>query len=166
MPIDIPNFYPDDSGLLFDSMVEGMDTLFVIDTPNVDVLAKQLTTYHSFTGRVAYHWHAESGLKRFDLPHITLPRTNQLLDAIYHVANSQHFGIYLFTGFEDELQKPMALNLLNYFLRSSHVVRKFMIFAGNHPIIPTEMEDDFTALRLHSAEAESEEFAERNKYLY
>jgi hypothetical protein len=145
---DLPHFYPYESGHVFDQMVAGSDTLFALKTSHTQEFSHQLATYQDFTGRAAYHWHNNSGLKRFDLPHILLPRTNQLIDAIYHVANCQHFGIFLFTGFQDQLHRPMMLNVLDSFVRSSQVVKKFMIFADPTMQIPTELVDRFHALQF------------------
>lgn len=150
MADELTAFYPDDSWYLFDSIIEGMDSLYIADTTDIETLAKTLAAYHLMTGRAAYRWHKESGLRRLDLPHIHLPRTERMLDAIQYAANCQHFGIYLFSGFRDELQWPMALNLLDYFDRSSRLVRKFMILAGTNLAIPGDMVKRFNHLRYET----------------
>ncbi len=163
--MDISNLYPDDSGNVFDSMVEGMDSMFVIKTNNYQKLADQLSVYHSLTGRVAYHWNAGSGIKRFDLQHITIPKTQRLIDALYHVANTQHFGIFLFTGFNDGLQAPMILNVIDHFLESTKQHRKFLLFADSKPIIPVELREQFQDLTDQFSDQSSEP-AIRTSYLY
>ena len=163
--MDISSIYPDDSGYIFDSMVESTDSLFVIETSNLDQLTKQLATYHSFTGRVAYHWHANSGIKRFDLQHITLPNTKQLIDAIYHIANTKHFGIFLFSGFDQMLYSPMVRNVIEHFLESAKEHRKYIIFADAKPMIPSELKEKVQTLSIAGADS-NQEPPIRTSYLY
>ena len=163
--MDISTIYPDESGDVFDSMIEGMDSLFVIKSNNVHKLADQLAIYHSLTGRVAYQWHDNSGIKRFDLQHITMPKTNQLIDALYHVGNTQHFGIYLFSGFGRQLNSPMIKNVLEHILRSTKVHRKYLLFADKSPQIPNDLADKFQTLTLVDSESTTEPPV-RTRYLY
>ena len=149
---DLPHFYPYESGHVFDQMVDGSHTLFSLKTVHTKEFSHQLATYQDYSGRAAYEWYHGSGIRRYDLPHIILPRTNQLIDAIYHVANCQHFGIFLFTGFQDELYRPMVLNVLDSFERSSQVVKKFMIFADPSPQIPAEVAHKFRSIRFQPVE--------------
>ena len=163
--MDISSIYPDDSGNVFDSMVEGMDSIFVIKTKNVHKLADQLAVYHSLTGRVAYHWHDNSGIKRFDLQHITIPKTQRLIDAIYHIGNTQHFGIFLFSGFTDQLQSPMIANVVKHFLESTKQQRKYIIFADPHPLIPKDMAEHIQELTIESTDSAKQPEI-RTSYLY
>lgn len=163
--MDISSIYPDDSGYIFDSMVESMDSLFIIETGNIEQLSKQLATYHSFTGRAAYHWHANSGIKRFDLQHITLPNTQQLIEALYHIANTNHFGIFLITGFDKMLYSPMIRNVIEHFLESTKDNRKYIIFADKNPMIPSEMSHLIQKLSFVGTET-NQEPPIRTSYLY
>jgi len=140
-------YYPDKSFHLFDRMVEQNQHFYYIQTTQAETLAQRLATYQEYTGRVTYQWHDESGLRRYDIPHIVIPRTQNLLNAISHISQNNHFGIHLFTGFGDALQKPMALNVLDAYLNTHHNDRKILIFADPNPSIPREMNGAFQELR-------------------
>ena len=162
--LDIDNIYPDDSGLAFDNMIEGMDSLFIVKSENIRKLADQLATYHNFTGRVAYHWDDNSGIKRFDLQHIILPKTERLIDALYHIGNMPHFGIFLFTGFGNQLEAPMMKNVIEHFIESTAQHRKFILFADSNPKIPNDLKDKFQTLTINQTYSSCES-AIRTRYL-
>jgi hypothetical protein len=163
--MDISSIYPDDSGYIFDSMVESMDSLFLVKTADTERLAEQLSNYQYLTGRAAYRWHAHSGIKRFDLQHIILPNTQQLIDALYHISNSPHFGIFLFTGFDKMLFSPMTDNVIQHFLESARAQRKYIIFADPDPAIPSSMQHQIVNLNVPTGD-KSQNSDIRTSYLY
>ena len=147
MPTDFQLYYPDDSFHFFDKLVTQTASYYYVKIEDCESLGKRLASYQEFTGRVTYQWHRESGLRRFDIPHIILPRTNHLLSALQHIRKSIHFGIYLITGFDDGLHEPMALNEIQAHLDSYHAARKIVIFADARPQIPKEMMASFTEIK-------------------
>ena len=147
MTSDYKLYYPDDSFHFFDQLVDQDASFYFIKTNEIEGLGKRLASYQEFTGRVTYRWHAESGLRRFDIPHIVLPKTQNLLSTLTHIRKSIHFGIYLVTGFNDALRQPLALNEIKAYLKSFHAARKLIIFADPNPQIPQELQADFTEIR-------------------
>ncbi|MBT8448610.1 MAG: hypothetical protein KJO69_02915 [Gammaproteobacteria bacterium] len=147
MPSDFQLYYPDDSFHFFDKLVDQKSSFYYIKTRDCESLSKRLASYREYTGRVTYQWHQESGLRRFDIPHIVLPNTQNLLMALQHIRKSIHFGIYLITGFNDGLRQPIALNEIQAYLDSYHSARKLIIFADPQPQIPKEMHGFFTEIK-------------------
>ena len=147
MPSDFQIQYPDESFHFFDRLVDQTASFYYIKTKELEDLATRLASYQEFTGRVTYQWHDGSGLKRFDIPHIVLPKTQNLLMALQHIRKSIHFGIYLVTGFNEALKHPGALNEFQAYLDSYHAARKLIIFADPNPQIPQEMRAGFVEIR-------------------
>ncbi len=147
MSNDFQLYYPDDSFHFFDKLVDQESAFYFIKMKDTESLGKRLASYQEFTGRVTYQWHEESGLRRFDIPHIILPKTQHLLSAMQHIRKSIHFGIYLVTGFGDGLQQAMALNEIQAYLDSYHAARKLIIFADPNPQIPKELSKTFKEIK-------------------
>lgn len=147
MPTDFQIQYPDKIFHFFDRLVNQKASFYYVKTTELESLAKRLASYQEYTGRVTYQWHDGSGLRRFDIPHIILPKTQNFLQAIQHIRKNIHFGIYLVTGFNEALRQPGALNEFKAYLDSYHSARKLIIFADPKPDIPKELIASFTEIR-------------------
>ena len=147
MPSDFQIQYPDKSFHFFDRLVDQSASFYYIQTLELESLGKRLASYQEFTGKVTYQWSQGTGLRRFDIPHIILPKTQDFLYALQHIRKSIHFGIYLVTGFNEALRQPAALNEIQAYLNSYHAARKLIIFADPNPDIPKEMLPNFSKIR-------------------
>ena len=58
------------------------------------------------TGTSMYLWDPDGGISSLRESGLRVPGSKRITDALRYVLQSMHFGIYLFTGFEDHLKPP------------------------------------------------------------
>ncbi len=136
---------------MFDRLIEDEGCLFHMSTNEPEKLFQRLTTYQNYTGRAFYYWNKGRGLYRTDIPNIYAPHTGNILNALQHISISLHFGIYLFTNTEDDLENPIAQKIMRGIINKSEQQKKILIFAGQNLTIPINLESDFTIIRHNVA---------------
>lgn len=87
----------------FESLLETGHTVIALDVSDLDSTLLHLRSLSRSTGRSFYYWSENNGLHSMKDSEITVPGCSKLIDALRHVANSLHYGIYIFSGFDKQL---------------------------------------------------------------
>ena len=91
------------------------------------------------SGTSAYVWEPEGGLGSLRETGLNVPGSKRITDALRYVAQSMHFGIYLFTGFADQL-KPADTVMLRRISRMETSNQRKLVFVANHVELPEELD--------------------------
>ncbi len=96
----------------YEELVESGDRLVALHTGDLESSLEQFQALCRGTGRSVYHWSDHHGLRSLKAADINVPGTRGLTDALRYVVQSMHYGVYVFTGFERQIQLAGSQNLL------------------------------------------------------
>jgi len=82
-------------------------------------------------GKAIYVWESDSGLRRMEASHITIPNSQTPEMVINHIQQSKLFGIYLLVGFNKALNLPNTGSKLKQFIADKKN-NKVIIFIDSH----------------------------------
>ena len=81
--------------------------------------------------KAIYVWTEQTGLRRIEVSHIDIPKTETPERVLNYIAQSQLYGIYLLVGFNKELTKYTVLTTLLNIAKEQHI-NKTIILIDNH----------------------------------
>ena len=96
-------------------------------------------------GTSVYLWDPESGIASLRESGLRVPGSKRMTDALRYVLQSMHFGIYLFTDFDEHL-RPVDTVLLRRIARMHTGNERKMVFVGGHLELPEELDGMFDRL--------------------
>ena len=89
-------------------------------------------------GKAIYSWEKDSGLRRMEASHISIPNTQSPEMVINHIQQSKHYGVYLLVGFNKALNQFNLHPLVNQFIADKKN-KKVIIFIDSHFDYPNSL---------------------------
>lgn len=93
---------------LYDEITECDKHLIVIESPRVDDIIAQFRQFARRSGNSVYHWSEGAGVVSMRESELAVPGSQRFHEALRHIQNSLHVGVYLFTGFQKMLRPPVT----------------------------------------------------------
>ena len=112
--------------------------------PHVVDLFKSLSLVCS---KAIYHWTPMNGMYRMDASHILIPRTQEPHHVLESILSTPHFGVYLLSGFEENLKDYRSMNLLKKIISDYKNTQRMLIMVGNNIEIPLELRTSIAHIR-------------------
>ena len=134
---------------LLEQILKAPGNLIAMETSHVDDALSQFRTLAMRTGTSMYLWDPEGGISSLRESGLRVPGSRRITDALRYVLQSMHFGIYLFTGFEDHL-KPLDIALLRRISRIQTGNERRIVFVGANLRVPAEIEESLQRLNPES----------------
>ncbi len=135
---------------LYEEIVENDKHLIVIETPRVDDIVAQFRHFAMRSGNSIYHWSEGIGVVSLRESDLTVPGSQRMHDALRHIQNSLHVGVYLFTGFS-KLLRPPVTGILRQLARQQGQARK-LVFIDQKVRMPEGL-DAFVHRMVHDMES-------------
>ena len=110
---------------LYDEIAECEKHLIAIESPRVDDIIAQFRQFAMRSGNSVYHWAEGVGIVSMRESDLTVPGSQRFHDALRHIQNSLHVGVYLFTGFS-KLLRPPVTGVLRQLARQQGQARKLV----------------------------------------
>ena len=134
---------------LLEQILKASGNLIALETTHVDDALVQFRTLAMRTGTSMYLWDPDGGISSLRESGLRVPGTKRVSDALRYVLQSMHFGIYLFTGFEDQLKAPDTV-LLRRISRIHTGNERRIVFLGARIDLPDEIESAVARLNTES----------------
>ncbi|HJT96815.1 MAG TPA: hypothetical protein VJ696_00730 [Rhodanobacteraceae bacterium] len=134
---------------LLEQILKAPGNLIAMETSHVAEALVQFRTLAMRTGTSMYLWDPEGGISSLRESGLRVPGSKRLTDALRYVLQSMHFGIYLFTGFEDQLKTPDTV-LLRRISRIHTGNERKIVFVGANLAVPEEIESALQRLNTES----------------
>ncbi len=137
------------TGELLDTIIGAEHSLVVLRCGDVSSLLELLHRHAILTGLALYAWDAEEGLRSLRDAQVPVPGSRRFGDALRHVIQSAHFGIYFFAA-PPQVFDATLIPLLRQASRltGDHVRR--VVLLGGESELPAGVEA-FTLNREQSA---------------
>lgn len=135
---------------LYEEIVESDKHLVVIETPRVDDIIAQFRQFAMRSGNSIYHWSEGIGVVSLRESDLTVPGSQRMHDALRHIQNSLHIGVYLFTGFS-KLLRPPVTGVLRQLARQQGQARK-LVFIDQKVRMPEGL-DAFVLRLVHDMDS-------------
>lgn len=119
------------SGHDFEELLERIERVFVIESNDVPGTLGHLDAFVRFSGKAVYRWERDRGLMSLKVSDACVPATTRFADALRYILDSQHYGIYCFSGFEDRLDLNTAQLLQQIATGTSSYERKVFLVGEN-----------------------------------
>ncbi|MCC6560464.1 MAG: hypothetical protein IT478_03825 [Xanthomonadales bacterium] len=110
---------------LYDDIAGCDKHLIVIESPRVDEIIAQFRQFAMRSGNSVYHWSEGTGVVSMRESELTVPGSQRFHEALRHIQNSLHVGVYLFTGFS-KLLRPPVTGVLRQLARQQGHARKLV----------------------------------------
>ncbi|HEY0179055.1 MAG TPA: hypothetical protein VGC30_05425 [Dokdonella sp.] len=133
---------------LLERVVQSPRHLVALETANVGDLLAQLRTLAMRGGPAVYLWEPDSGIASLRESGLQVPGTKRLGDALRYIAQSMHFGVYLFIGFIDAL-RPADTVLLRRISRLHAGSERKLVFVGGRFEPPEELDGMFERMTVN-----------------
>lgn len=126
-----------------ESLLAGSTNLIHLCAADAESVRQAFRDYNTFTAKAVYHWRADQGLHRVDIPHIHTPNTETLAKLLDHIEHSHHPGIYLIEDYGRQLEDPKTAAVLARLNHSERRERHVLCFLGEeayvHPNLSGEL---------------------------
>ena len=83
---------------LLDTIVNAKRSLVLLRCDEAQPLLDLLRRHAIRTGQALYAWNEETGLRSLRDAQLTVPSSGRFADALRHIVQSAHFGVYFFAG--------------------------------------------------------------------
>lgn len=130
---------------LFERIVASPRHLLALHTVQAGEVLAQLRILAMRGGASVYAWEPEAGLVSLRESGLNVPGSRRLTDALRYVMHSTHFGVYLFSSFEEHLKAVDTL-LLRRISRMPTPNGRKLVFVGAEVEVPEELEGFFDRL--------------------
>ncbi len=97
--------------------------------------------------KAIYHWQPETGMYRMDANHIMIPRTIDPEDVLNTIHSMAHFGVFVFTGFDEHIQNRKIVNVLKKISSTHRANPKMVILLGSKMDIPDDLRPSVAHIR-------------------
>jgi hypothetical protein len=154
-PVDRRNALPEKAAellvtqKLLEQILKAPGNLIALETSHVDDALVQFRTLAMRTGTSMYLWDPDGGISSLRESGLRVPGSKRITDALRYVLQSMHFGVYLFTGFEDHLKPPDTV-LLRRISRIHTGNERKIVFVGANLSVPEELEGSLQRLNPDS----------------
>ncbi len=135
----------------FESLLEAGHTVIALDVGDLDSTLLHLRSLSRSTGRSFYYWSENNGLHSMKDSEITVPGCNKLIDALRHISNSLHYGIYIFSGFHDQLSHNTIQALINI-AKNPKNAKHCVILIGENLTLPGLLKSSTHQVAYHEQE--------------
>lgn len=135
---------------LFDDIVGSEKHLIIIETARVNEVVQQFRQFAMRSGGSLYLWTEDLGISNLREADLPIPGSQRFHDAMRHIANSLHGGVYLFIGFA-KLLRPPATGVIRQLARQSGPGAKKIVFIDTKVRLPEGL-DVFVNRIVHVAE--------------
>lgn len=135
---------------LYDEISGSEKHLIVIETARVADVAQQFRQFAMRSGGSLYLWTEDVGITNLREADLPVPGSQRLHDALRHIANSLHGGIYVFIGFAKQLRPP-ATSVVRQLARQTGPGAKKVVFVDAKVRLPEGL-DVFVNRMVHVAE--------------
>ena len=119
----------------FESLLERSDRVIALHSRDVEAALVQFRMVCRRTGKSIYHWSDGRGFHSMKAADISVPGSRKLSEALRYVLQSMHYGIYVFTNFEKQLQHSCTQFLKEIAYPQDGYERK-VILLGNDVLLP------------------------------
>ncbi len=130
---------------LFERIVGSSQHLLALQTVQAGEVLAQLRIFAMRGGASVYAWEPDAGLVSLRESGLNVPGSRRLTDALRYITHSTHFGVYLFTAFEEHL-KAVDILLLRRISRMATPNGRKLVFLGASVEMPEELEGFFDRL--------------------
>lgn len=103
------------------------------------------------SGQAIYLWQPASGLVSLRDADVQVPTGHGLADALQHVLQSIHFGIYLFDGFQTQMGDPVV-RLMRRIAREETDNDRKLVFIADHFAFVPEIDTAIEFMRIPNVE--------------
>ncbi|MFK7957518.1 MAG: hypothetical protein AB8B96_15570 [Lysobacterales bacterium] len=124
----------------YDQLIEREENVVALHCEDVSVALKHFRVLCRHSGRSVYHWSPEDGLLSLKASDISVPGSRKLNDALRHVQQSMHYGIYVFSDIYGHLQHR-GIEHLRSLAESSDGYQKKIILLGQEIRLPGLLAD-------------------------
>ena len=135
---------------LYDEISGSEKHLIVIETARVPDVVQQFRQFAMRSGGSLYLWTEDVGITNLREADLPVPGSQRLHDALRHVANSLHPGVYVFIGFGKQLRPP-ATSVVRQLARQTGPGAKKVVFVDAKVRLPEGL-DVFVNRIVHVAE--------------
>jgi len=135
---------------LYDDIAGSERHLIVIETNRVPDVVHQFRQFAMRSGGSLYLWTEEIGISNLREADLPVPGSQRLHDALRHIANSLHGGVYVFIGFGKQLRPP-ATSVIRQLARQTGPGAKKVVFVDAKVRLPEGL-DVFVNRMKHVAE--------------
>jgi hypothetical protein len=134
---------------LLELILKAPGNLIALETAHVGEALAQFRTLAMRTGTSMYLWDPHGGISSLRESGLRVPGSKRITDALRYVLQSMHFGIYLFTSFEDHLKTADTV-LLRRISRIHTGNERKIVFVGASLRVPEEIESSLQRLNPDS----------------
>jgi len=124
---------------LFDQILKAEGNVLGLATADVDDSLLQFRQLAVRSGQSVYLWTPENGISSMRETDVHVPGSRRLADALRFILQSLHFGVYLFTQFEEQL-KPPATSLLRRIARIRTGNERKLLFVASALQFPDDID--------------------------
>lgn len=135
---------------LYDEILGNDRHLIAIETTRANDIVQQFRQFALRSGGALYLWTEEVGITNLRESDLPVPGSQRLHDALRHIANSLHGGIYVFVGFSKQLRSP-ATSVIRQLARQTGPGAKKVVFVDAKVRLPEGL-DVFVNRFAHVAE--------------
>jgi hypothetical protein len=125
---------------LVDDLLSAEGRLLALHTPEQEAVVREFGRVARFDGQAIYKFEPTVGLRSLKDSDFVVPSTKRLNEAIRFIQQSMHYGVYVFTDYDD-LLKQGFLVLIRQLVRSRHGSGKKLVLVGSNLRIPTVLAD-------------------------
>ncbi|HET6546776.1 MAG TPA: hypothetical protein VFG55_08540 [Rhodanobacteraceae bacterium] len=133
---------------LFEQILGANGNLVALRVADIALVVAQFRQASLRSGQAIYLWQPETGVVSLRDSEVRVPGGRHLSDALQHVLHSIHFGIYLLTGFENQLNAT-SLRLLRRIARIRAGNNRKLVFLAADFGFTEEIDDAIEYLALH-----------------
>lgn len=123
-----------------ESLVDRTDNVVALHTEDPEQTLVQFRVMCRRSGKSVYHWSDQHGLISMKAADISVPGSRKLADALRYVMQSMHYGVYVFTGFEAQLQHS-CIEYLRGISQSRDGYQRKVVLVGQKVMLPGMLSD-------------------------
>jgi hypothetical protein len=121
---------------LLDTIVNAKRSLVLLRCDEAQPLLDLLRRHAIRTGQALYAWNEETGLRSMRDAQAAVPSSQRFSDALRHVIQSAHFGVYFFAGHLPPLDAILAALLRQAARLSGEHARRVVLMGPNTELPP------------------------------
>lgn len=147
------------TGSFYDQLLERESRVIALECVDPEDSLAQFRLCCRRTGRSIYHWNSSAGLQSLKESDIAVPGSRPLVEALRYVVQTMHYGVYLFSGFENQMSsRPM--NYLIQLATEPQADDRKVVLIGSELQLPRPLER--VADRITEAEQQHRRLKLRN----
>jgi SpoVK/Ycf46/Vps4 family AAA+-type ATPase len=122
-------------------LIESRFPIIVVETPEEPRFLTLVERAANLREKALYIWSIAQGLSRANRTERAehAPVTNELLDALKHIAQSPQNGVFVFLDAQPYLENPIIVRLFREIAMRYAQTARTMIFVGSHIALPPDL---------------------------